>query len=342
MIDWQEVLRRSRHGNPKPSRVLARSEAQWRAQLSPEQFEVMRLKATERPFSSGMCSRFEPGLYVCAGCGEALFDAGRKFDSGTGWPSFTQPASDAAVAYVGDETHGMQRIEAVCNVCQSHLGHVFPDGPGAGGLRYCINALALRRADTAADPATDGEALARESGAVEQAVFGGGCFWCTEALFAGAPGVLRVLSGYAGGHTANPDYEQVCSGRTGHAEVVQLSFDPSLVSYADLLTLHLSSHDPTTPNRQGADHGTQYRSIVLTASEAQEAIAREVLATMAPMFDAPVVTEIRPLEVFYPAEESHQDYYRRNADGRYCQLVIEPKLKKLQAMLAGVAGKSPA
>jgi len=335
MIDWQEILQRSRHGNPKPPRAVVRGEAEWRSQLTPEQFAVMRQKAAERPFSSAMCSRFEPGLYVCAGCGEALFDAGRKFDSGTGWPSFTQPVSDAAVAYVGDETHGMVRIEAVCNICQSHLGHVFPDGPGPEGLRYCINALSLKRAKQEPEAESDPEL---ESGRVEQAVFGGGCFWCTEALFASLPGVLRVVSGYAGGHTADPDYEQVCSGRTGHAEVVQVSFDPSVVSYADLLAVHLASHDPTTLNAQGADHGTQYRSIILPASDAQQATAREVLAAMASQFDTPIVTEVRPLETFYPAEEHHQDYYRRNAEGGYCRAVIAPKLKKLRAMLAGDEG----
>ncbi len=320
MIDWPEVLRRSRQGNPKASRSVARSDEAWRALLSAEQFAVLRQKATERPFSSPMCSRFEPGFYGCAACGEPLFDARCKFDSGTGWPSFSQPLSDAAVAYLGDEAHGMQRIEVLCNICQSHLGHVFPDGPAPEGLRYCINALALTR-------------LA----AVEQAVFGGGCFWCTEALLARLPGVLRVVSGYAGGHSVDPDYDQVCSGRSGHAEVVQVSFDPALVSYADLLAVHLSSHDPTTLNRQGADQGTQYRSIILPVSTEQQAVAQEVLAAMASQFAAPIVTEIKALDVFYPAEEVHQDYYQRNTEGRYCQMVIAPKLKKLQAVLAGRA-----
>ena len=334
MIDWQEILRRSRQGNPKPSRVVERSAAEWRTRLSPEQFEVMRLKATERPFSSAMCSRFEPGLYVCAGCGEALFDAGSKFESGTGWPSFSQPVDDAAVAYVGDASHGRERIEALCNICQSHLGHVFPDGPGADGLRYCINALALNRAEAVAPAGVDASTAKVPATPVEQAVFGGGCFWCTEALFAYLPGVLKVVSGYAGGQTVDPSYEQVCSGRTGHAEVVQVSFDPSLVGYADLLAVHLASHDPTTLNRQGADHGTQYRSIILPDGAQQQRIAAEVLAAMAPGLDAPIVTEIVPLAVFYPAEADHQEYYRRNAEGRYCQMVIEPKLKKLRALLA--------
>jgi peptide-methionine (R)-S-oxide reductase len=145
MINWQEILQRSRNGNPPGPRAVTCSEAEWRARLSPEQFEVMRLKGTERPFSSAMCSRFEPGVYACAGCGEVLFDAASKFDSGTGWPSFTQPVCDAAVKYVGDESGCRQRIETLCNICQSHLGHVFPDGPGEDGLRYCINALALDR-----------------------------------------------------------------------------------------------------------------------------------------------------------------------------------------------------
>jgi peptide methionine sulfoxide reductase msrA/msrB len=324
MIDWQEILRRVRQGNATPPRVVAHSDAEWRAQLGPEQFEVMRLKGTEHPFSSAMCSRFEPGLYACAGCGEPLFDARSKFDSGTGWPSFTQPVDPAAVAYAGDDSRGRERIEALCNICQSHLGHVFPDGPAPEGLRYCINALALTRVDSVVD-APD---------VVETAVFGGGCFWCTEALFAQLPGVMRVVSGYAGGQLADPDYDQVCSGRTGHAEVVEVSFDPSRVGYADLLAIHLSSHDPTTLNRQGADQGTQYRSIILPASEAQQAVAHDVVAAMAQVFDAPIVTEIRALDVFYPAEEHHQDYYRRNSEGRYCQVVIEPKLKKLQALLA--------
>lgn len=325
MIDWPEILRRARQGNAKPPRVFVRSDAEWRAQLSPEQFTVMRLKGTEQPFSSAMCSRFEPGLYACAGCDEALFDARTKFDSGTGWPSSTQPVDEAVVAYAGDGSHGRERIEALCNICQSHLGHVFPDGPAPEGLRYCINALALSR-------------VPDDAAAVDVAVFGGGCFWCTEALFAQVPGVRRVVSGYAGGHSPDPDYDQVCSGRTGHAEVVQVSFDPAQVAYADLLALHLASHDPTTLNRQGADHGTQYRSIILPVSEQQTAVAHEVLAAMASVFDAPLVTEIRALDRFYPAEAQHQDYYRRNTEGRYCQIVIEPKLKKLQAVLAGRSG----
>lgn len=145
MLDWKEVMSRSRHGNPAPERRVERSEDEWRAQLSPDQYRVTREAGTERPFSSEMCALFEPGIYGCVCCGNALFDAALKFDSHSGWPSFTQPIRDNAVAYRLDESHGMVRIEVVCNVCDAHLGHVFPDGPPPTGLRFCMNAVALQK-----------------------------------------------------------------------------------------------------------------------------------------------------------------------------------------------------
>jgi methionine-R-sulfoxide reductase len=145
MLQWKDVLDFSRDGNPAPERRDERSDEQWRGSLAPEVFEVTRRAATERPFSSEMCGLFAPGRYACACCGTRLFDAAQKFDSGTGWPSFTQPIADNAVAYRADRSHGMTRIEALCNTCDAHLGHVFPDGPGPGGLRYCMNALALQK-----------------------------------------------------------------------------------------------------------------------------------------------------------------------------------------------------
>jgi methionine-R-sulfoxide reductase len=143
VLTWADVLRLVRDGNPPPPRRVERSDAEWRAVLSPEQFYVTRQKGTERAHSSGMCALFEPGRYACACCGTELFDAGDKFDSHSGWPSFTQAIAPGLVAYHGDHSHGMQRIETTCNICDAHLGHVFPDGPAPSGLRYCINALAL-------------------------------------------------------------------------------------------------------------------------------------------------------------------------------------------------------
>lgn len=145
MIDWQEVKRRAASGNPKPEQRVEKAESEWRQQLEPEVFEITRLSATERPFSSELCNRFGPGEYHCACCHVLLFDAGEKFDSGTGWPSFTQPSAPSAVAYRQDTSHGADRIECLCATCDAHLGHVFPDGPEPSGLRYCINALALTK-----------------------------------------------------------------------------------------------------------------------------------------------------------------------------------------------------
>lgn len=145
MLKWDDVLRFARTGNPVPDQVVRKTEAEWRAQLDAEQYRVTRQKGTERPFSSGLCSLFEPGLYACTCCGSLLFDAREKFDSGTGWPSFTQPVKENAIAYHADHSHGMVRVETTCNTCEAHLGHVFPDGPSPGGLRYCMNAVALQK-----------------------------------------------------------------------------------------------------------------------------------------------------------------------------------------------------
>ena len=145
MLRWSDVLAYARNGSPTPPRRVERTDQEWRAHLTPGQYRVTRRQGTEPPFSSEMCSLFEPGRYACIGCGTILFDAGEKFESGTGWPSFTQPATPEVVAYHADTSHGVQRIETVCNVCDAHLGHVFPDGPAPSGLRYCINALALRK-----------------------------------------------------------------------------------------------------------------------------------------------------------------------------------------------------
>ena len=167
----------------------------------------------------------------------------------------------------------------------------------------------------------------------ETIVLGGGCFWCVEAVMKPLRGVERVVSGYAQGHVKNPTYREVCSGRTGHNEVVQVTFDPETISLRDLLTVFFATHDPTTLNRQGADRGTQYRSGIYTASEAQRETAEAVKADLAAqgVFDDPIVTEIEPLDTFYPAEDYHQDYFERNPAQPYCAAVIAPKVAKLRA-----------
>ena len=144
-LTWKDVLQYAKDGTPAPERRVEKSDAAWRAQLSAEEYQVTRRAGTERPFSSAMCSLFEPGIYACRCCGTVLFDAAQKFESGTGWPSFTQPLANNVIAYHADTSHGMTRVETVCNTCDAHLGHVFPDGPAPTGLRFCMNAVALKK-----------------------------------------------------------------------------------------------------------------------------------------------------------------------------------------------------
>lgn len=168
---------------------------------------------------------------------------------------------------------------------------------------------------------------------LEVATLGGGCFWCTEAMFQMLPGVKSVTSGYAGGTKVNPTYQEVCTGNTGHAEVIQIKYDPKVISYAKLLEAFWDAHDPTTMNAQGPDHGTQYRSIILYSNEAQKAEALKSKAVAQKHFRQHIVTEIVPLEHFYPAEDYHQDYYRDNPNKPYCQMVIHPKVDKFEKKL---------
>jgi len=145
MLKWNDIIRFADKGNPEPDRVVKKTDEEWRAQLTDEEYRVTRLKGTERAFSSEMCSLFEPGLYTCVCCDTLMFDANEKFESRSGWPSFTQPMKPNAIAYHSDNSYGMRRIETTCNVCGAHLGHVFPDGPKPSGLRYCMNAISLKK-----------------------------------------------------------------------------------------------------------------------------------------------------------------------------------------------------
>ena len=163
----------------------------------------------------------------------------------------------------------------------------------------------------------------------ERATLGGGCFWCIEAVYKRMDGVISVTSGYAGGSRPNPTYEQVCTGATGHAEVVQVEYDPARLSYEDILSVFWKAHDPTTLNRQGHDVGTQYRSVILYHDEEQRKIAEESKREAGTNFSDPIVTEIAPLDMFYPAEDYHQDYFEKNPAAGYCRVIIKPKLKKL-------------
>jgi peptide methionine sulfoxide reductase msrA/msrB len=318
MLKWKDVLDYGRNGNLPPNKRVEKTQDEWRSLLSDEQFRITRQHGTEAAFSSEMCGLLEAGLYSCVCCNTLLFDATEKFDSGTGWPSFTQPVEENAIAYHEDTSHGMSRVETTCNTCDAHLGHVFPDGPQPSGLRYCMNAVALNKVTEK----------------TETAIVGGGCFWCTEAIFSKLKGVKSVRSGYSGGETEQPNYRAVCSGTTGHAEVVQVIYNASVISYHDLLRIHLTTHDPTTLNQQGADTGTQYRSIILAQDDKQFAIAEAVIEEIQDVYSNPIVTQIAYLDVFHEAEIDHQEYYALNPDNRYCQAVIDPKLQKFKSLYA--------
>lgn len=304
--------------NTSQADAAPKSDADWRRELSEEQFRILREHGTERAFSSPLNKEYKPGRYVCAGCRQELFAADTKFDSGTGWPSFFA-AMDDSIGVSEDKSFFQTRTEVHCARCGGHLGHVFPDGPEPTGMRYCINGAALQF-EQATDAGVGGGG--REPGKANLAVatFAAGCFWGVEAEFRQVDGVADVAVCYTGGATADPTYKRVCTDTTGHAEAVQVSFDPRRVSYERLLDVFWNLHDPTTLNAQGPDVGSQYRSAIFTHDEAQ---AKAALASRAALeksgrFKRPIVTEIVAAGPAYRAEEYHQEYFAKRGIDPTC------------------------
>ncbi|MEI6652815.1 MAG: bifunctional methionine sulfoxide reductase B/A protein [Chlorobiaceae bacterium] len=275
-------------------------------QLTPEEERVIVQKGTEMPGSGKYYLNKESGTYFCRRCDIPLFRSSDKFDSGTGWPSFDD-AIEGAVRQIPDADG--RRTEIVCANCGAHLGHVFfREGLTGKDVRHCVNSISLGFL-----PETISAVV------TQKAIFAGGCFWGVEYHFKKVKGVLVVKSGYTGGVIDNPSYKQVCSGKTGHAEAVEVEFDAALVSYETLAKLFFEIHDPTQRNRQGPDIGTQYRSAIFYTDEEQKNVAEQLIGELRSK-GYHVVTSVEKAGIFWYAEEYHQGYYQKTGHQPYCHI----------------------
>ncbi len=278
--------------------------------LTPEEARVIIHKGTERAFTGEYTDNKSAGTYVCRQCNSPLYSSNDKFDSHCGWPSFDDEIPGKVKQVPDADGH---RIEIVCANCGGHLGHVFKgERFTAKNTRHCVNSISMKFIPAAATP-TDVK--------TERAIFASGCFWGTEYFLKQAKGVISTAAGYIGGHKDHPTYTDVCTGTTGHAEAVEVTFDPSVISYEALAKLFFETHDPGQVNRQGPDIGTQYRSGIFYVNDEQKQVAQQLMATLKEKGHK-VVTELTPATTFWKAEGYHQDYYNKGGGSPYCHRYI--------------------
>ncbi|MCC5875135.1 MAG: bifunctional methionine sulfoxide reductase B/A protein [Candidatus Sumerlaeia bacterium] len=281
-------------------------------ELTPEEEHIIVQKGTERPFTGEYNSFKGNGVFVCRRCNAPLYHSSDKFDSGCGWPSFDDEIS-GAVKRIPDADG--RRVEIVCANCGGHLGHVFHgERLTPKDTRHCVNSLSIRflpHEKEAASPTKQG-----------RAIFAAGCFWGVEYYFKREPGVIATSVGYTGGHKDKPTYKDVCYTDTGHAEAIEVKFDPAVTSFEKLARLFFEIHDPTQLNRQGPDVGSQYRSAVYYLDEEQKTITEKLIGELrARGFD--LVTEVTEASTYWPAEDYHQDYYAKTGHAPYCHKRVE-------------------
>lgn len=276
--------------------------------LTPEEQRIILHKGTEYPFTGKYNDFFEKGTYLCKQCGVALFRSDDKFASHCGWPSFDDEIPNAVRRQ--PDSDGV-RTEILCSNCGAHLGHVFlGEQLTPKNVRHCVNSLSLDFVPF--------ENVSK----TQKAIFAAGCFWGVEYYFKTAPGVLRTRVGYTGGTTVNPTYQEVCTNTTGHAEAIEVIFDPEKTNFEELCKLFFEIHDPTQLNRQGPDVGEQYRSAVFYLNEEQKQITEKLINILKEK-GLNVVTQVVPASPFYEAEEKHQDYYNKTGSKPYCHFRIK-------------------
>lgn len=305
------------------SSANAETQAELKKRLTPEQYRCTQEAGTEKPFQNAYWNLKDDGIYVDVVSGEPLFSSLDKYDSGSGWPSFTKTIDDGVVKTSEDKSAGMVRTELRSKNGNSHLGHLFDDGPAPGGNRFCINSASLKFVPVDELKSKGlGKYLFRfkDKKKWETLAVAGGCFWGVEELFRKQKGVIETQAGYAGGFLKNPKYSDVKKGDTGHAESVEILFDPKQTNREALLLYFFKIHDPTTPNQQGNDKGTQYRSVIFYANDGEKKEAEKVLARVkkSNAWKKPVVTELVKVDQFWRAEDEHQKYLERIPNGYTC------------------------